>query len=177
MSDGRCINASARILVFALVLAASLAATSTRAESQAPANAQSSDSLFTTIARLDSAMFDAYNRCDLVTLATFFTEDLEFYHDQTGLSRGRQSLIDGVQKNICGKVRRDLVRGSLEVHPLKGYGAVETGEHMFCDPRVHPVCENATSGVAKFVTLWQLKDGTWNITRVISYDHVSSNKR
>jgi hypothetical protein len=118
-------------------------------------------------------MFDAYNRCDLVTLATFVTDDLEFYHDQTGLARGRQPLVDGVRKNICGKVRRDLIASSLEVHPLKGYGAVETGEHMFCDPRVHRVCEAATSGVAKFVMLWQLKDGTWSITRVISYDHVS----
>jgi len=29
------------------------------------------------------------------------------------------------------------------------------------------------SGVAKFVMLWQNKDGAWRITRVISYDHVS----
>ena len=119
-------------------------------------------------------MFDAYNRCDLVRLGSFFTEDLEFYHDQTGLARGRQSFIDAVRKNICGKVRRDLVRSSLEVFPLKGYGAVETGGHMFCDPRVHRVCDEETSGIAKFVILWQLKDGTWSIPRVISYNHVSS---
>jgi hypothetical protein len=73
--------------------------------------------------------------------------------------------------------RRDLVRGTLEVHTLKGYGAVETGEHLFCDPRVHRVCDETTSGIAKFVTLWQLKDDTWRITRVISYDHVSSHPR
>jgi hypothetical protein len=146
---------------------------SRRAWSQVPADPQSHDSLFRTIASLDSALFDAYNRCDLVRLGSFVAEDLEFYHDQTGLARGRQSLIDGVRENICGKVRRDLVRNSLEVHPLKGYGAVETGEHLFCDPRVHRVCENATSGIAKFVMLWQLKAGTWSITRVISYDHVS----
>jgi hypothetical protein len=146
---------------------------SRRAWSQVPADPPSNDSLFRTIASLDSALFDAYNRCDLVRLGSFVAEDLEFYHDQTGLARGRQSLIDGVRENICGKVRRDLVRNSLEVHPLKGYGAVETGEHLFCDPRVHRVCENATSGIAKFVMLWQFKDGMWSITRVISYDHVS----
>jgi hypothetical protein len=66
-----------------------------------------------------------------------------------------------------------LVRGSLEVYPLKGYGAVEIGGHMFCDPRVHRVCDETTSGIAKFVMLWQLKDGTWSIPRVISYNHVS----
>jgi hypothetical protein len=26
-------------------------------------------------------------------------------------------------------------------------------------------------GEAKFVMLWQYKDGAWKITRVISYDH------
>ena len=34
---------------------------------------------------------------------------------------------------------------------------------MFCDPRVHRVCDEQTSGIAKFVILWQLKDGTWSI--------------
>ena len=173
MGDGQRVKGRASTLVFALGLAACLAAMSSRAESQAPPNPQSSDSLFTTIARLDSTMFDAYNRCDLVRLGSFFTEDLEFYHDQTGLARGRQSFIDAVRQNICGKVRRDLVRGSLEIHPLKGYGAVETGGHMFCDPRVHRVCNEETSGIAKFVILWQLKDGSWTIPRVISYNHVS----
>ncbi|HEV7595883.1 MAG TPA: nuclear transport factor 2 family protein [Gemmatimonadaceae bacterium] len=167
------VGRTTRILVSGLGVAICAGSISGRAVSQAPASQQSSDSLFTTIARLDSAMFDAYNRCDLVRLGSFVTDDLEFYHDQTGLARGRQPLVDGVRKNICGKVRRDLIASSLEVHPLKGYGAVETGEHMFCDPRVHRVCEAATSGVAKFVVLWQLKDGTWSITRVISYDHVS----
>src|ERR1700730_9026264 len=125
MGDGQRVECRARTLVFTLGLAACLAAMSSRAESQASPVPQSSDSLFRTIASLDSALFDAYNRCDLVRLGSFVAEDLEFYHDQTGLARGRQSLIDGVRQNICGKVRRDLIRGSLEVHPLKGYGAVE----------------------------------------------------
>jgi hypothetical protein len=177
MGDVQRTKGTARILLSALVVATCLATTSSRAESQAPANPQSSDSLFTTIAHLDSALFDAYNRCDLVRLGSFVAKDLEFYHDQTGLARGRQSLIDGVRKNVCGRVRRDLVRGSLEVHPLKGYGAVETGDHLFCDPRVYRVCEDTTSGSAKFVMLWQLREGTWSVTRVISYDHVSSYHR
>jgi hypothetical protein len=177
MGGARHVNGAARIFLSVLGLATCSAAISSRAESQSPANPQSGDSLFKTIARLDSALFDAYNRCDLVRLGSFVAEDLEFYHDQTGLARGRQSLIDGVRQNVCGKVRRDLVPGSLEVHPLRGYGAVETGNHLFCDPRVHTVCNDTTSGSAKFVTLWQLKDGTWSVTRVISYDRVSSYQR
>lgn len=161
------------LLVPALLLAAAAAP----AEGQARADTATVDTLYRTIASLDSAMFDAYNRCDLERIGAYFTEDLEFYHDQTGLSRSRQSLVEGVKNNICGKVRRDLVPGTLEVYPLRGYGAVESGVHMFCDPAKYRRCEDATSGVAKFVMLWQNADGAWRITRVISYDHVSSHQR
>lgn len=134
-----------------------------------PAGAKA-DSLYRTIAALDDAMFDAYNKCDLNRLATFFVEDLEFYHDQSGLSRGRQALVDAVRQNICGKVRRDLVAESLEIYPLHGYGAVATGTHRFCDARKYTSCLTV-GGPAKFVTLWQQTDAGWKITRVISYDH------
>jgi hypothetical protein len=176
MGDGQSIKGSASILAFTLGIVACLAFGSSRAEAQAPPSAQSSDSLYRTIAGLDSALFDAYNKCDLVRLGSFVAEDLEFYHDQTGLARGRQPFIDAIRVNICGKVRRDLVKGSLGIYPLKTYGAVETGDHMFCDPRVHRVCDETISGIAKFVMLWEQKDGTWRITRVISYNHNSSHR-
>jgi ketosteroid isomerase-like protein len=142
---------------------------------QPPQSAAAHDELFRTIAALDGELFDAYNRCDLEKLASLLTEDLEFYHDQTGLSRGRQATVDAVKANICGKVRRDLVPGSLEVYPLKNYGAVEMGSHRFCDPKKTEKC-GEDSGIAKFVMLWQNNDGAWKITRVISYDHKSSGK-
>ena len=71
------------------------------------ANAQlpASDSLYQTISGLDTALFDAYNHCELDKLGSMVADDLEFYHDQTGLSVGKQSLIDGVKNNICGKVK------------------------------------------------------------------------
>jgi hypothetical protein len=124
--------------------------------------------LFRTVASLDRAVFDAYNTCDLEKFGAFFTDDLEFYHDQTGLTRSRQSLLEAVRNNICGKVRRELVSGTLEVYPMHGYGAVEIGVHRFHHPggeKTEPV------GEAKFVHLWQFADGAWRITRVISYDH------
>ena len=160
-------------LTRALCILTSLAAVTSIGHAQPQPSAAETDSLTRTIVALDSTLFDAYNRCDLVKLASFVTEDLEFYHDQTGLSRGRQSFIDAIRQNICGKVRRDPVLNTFEVHPLKGYGAVETGEHMFCDPRVHRVCTDETSGRAKFVMVWQLQNGKWVIPRVISYDHQS----
>ena len=128
----------------------------------------SSDDLYKTIAGLDTALFDAYNNCHLEKLGSMVSEDLEFYHDQTGLAVGRRPFVDAIKANICGKVHRELVAGSLEVYPLKGYGAVEMGVHRFTHPN-----DPTAHGEAKFVTLWQLKDGMWTVTRVISFDHHS----
>jgi hypothetical protein len=45
--------------------------------------------------------------------------------------------------------------------------ARELGMTRFLDPGVPewPV------GEAKFLHIWQLKDGSWKLTRVVSYDH------
>ena len=124
------------------------------------------DPLYKTVTSLDTALFDAYNHCDLATLGSLVTEDLEFYHDQTGLSVGRQTFLDAIKANICGKVHRELVSGTLEVYPLKGYGAVEIGVHRFTHPD-----DPTALGEARFITVWQLKDGVWRVARVISFDH------
>jgi hypothetical protein len=125
------------------------------------------DPLFATIQSLDTKLFDAYNHCDLTTLGAMVSDDLEFYHDQTGLSVGKAPFLAAIKQNICGKVQRTLLPDTLEVYPLKGYGAVEIGIHRFHHPG-HP--EDGV-GDAKFVTLWQNKDGAWKVTRVISYNH------
>jgi hypothetical protein len=135
-----------------------------------PARAQTTpapDPLFATIQSLDSKVFDAYNHCDLTSLASLVSEDLEFYHDKTGLARGRQSFIDSIRNNICGKVTRELVPGTLQVYPLAHYGAVEIGTHRFH----HPGQQHDDGGEAQFIMLWQNNGNAWQITRVISFDH------
>lgn len=123
-------------------------------------------SLFDTVQSLDTKLFDAYNHCDLTTVSSMVAEDLEFYHDVTGFSAGRQSLLDGLKENICGKVTRELVPGTLEVYPIAHYGAVEIGVHRFHHPG-----DPTNIGEAKFITLWQNEDGVWKITRALSFDH------
>jgi hypothetical protein len=44
---------------------------------------------------------------------------------------------------------------------------LEIGIHRFH----HPGRPEDGAGDAKFVTLWQNKDGAWKVTRVISYNH------
>jgi hypothetical protein len=105
--------------------------------------------------------------------ASFFVDDVEFYHDQGGVTLGKANLTESVKKNICGKVTRELVPGTLQIYCMKGYGAVEMGVHRFHHPG-----NEASEGVGegKFVHLWKYKDGAWRITRVISYDHHAAAK-
>jgi hypothetical protein len=125
------------------------------------------------IGSLDAALFDSYNRCDLEKFSSFFVEDVEFYHDQGGVTLGREKLTESIKNNICGKVTRELVPRTLQVHYMKGYGAVEIGVHRFHHPG-HEDTEGV--GEAQFIHLWQYKDGAWKITRVISYDHHAAAK-
>ena len=138
-----------------------------RAQQPVPAGEQAE--LTRTVTELDAKLFEAYNHCDLKTLGAMVSDDLEFYHDQTGLMVGKAAFLAAIQNNICGKVERVLVPGTLEVHRLKGYGAVEIGVHRF-----HRAGDaQDPGGEAKFVHVWQNKDGVWRVTRVISYDHES----
>src|SRR5246500_593254 len=131
------------------------------------------DQLFKTIQSLDTQLFDAYNHCDLTTLGSLVAENLEFYHDKTGLAIGRQVFVDAIKNNICGKVTRELVPGTLEVYPIADYGAVEIGVHRFHHPG-HEETEGV--GEAKFIHLWEQKDGGGKLTRVISFDHHGAGK-
>ena len=99
------------------------------------------------------------------------SEDLEFCHDKTGLAVGRQPFIAAIRTNICGKVHRELVPGTLEVYPLKDFGAVEIGVHRFTHPS-----DPTNLGEEKFVTIWKLENGSWKMTRAISFDHHPANK-
>jgi len=153
-----------RMLFLFPVLAVCIA----RADAQALESIKSQEELNQVVASLDTALFDSYNRCELEKFAAFFAGDVEFYHDQGGVTLGKGELTESVKKNICGKVTRELVPGSMQVYHMKGYGAVEMGVHRFH----HPGHEDTEPvGEGKFIHLWQYKDGTWKITRVISYDH------
>jgi hypothetical protein len=135
------------------------------APTEASANA---DPLFQTIAGQDARLFSAIDRCDMATVASMWAEDAEFYHDKTGLMTGRKNIVDSIRNNLCGKVKRQLVPGTLEIYPIQGYGAVEIGVHRFYHPGEK---DHDLVGEAKFIHLWRFRDSNWQITRVISFDH------
>lgn len=129
---------------------------------------KSQEDLDKAITALDAALFDSYNKCDLDKFKSFFVDDVEFYHDQGGVTLGSQKLTDSIKQNICGKTTRELVPGTLKIFYMKGYGAVEIGVHRFH----HPGHEDTEPvGEGRFINLWQYKDGAWKITRAISFDH------
>jgi len=131
---------------------------------------QEAKDLYDTIAYLDSVFFNAFNTRNADKLRTLLSENLEFYHDLGGVTNYSQN-IDAFKKNFEGerRVRRELVKGTLEIYPIKDYGAVETGTHRFyAAEKGQP---EMLSSEAKFVQVWQKKDGVWKITRIISYGH------
>ena len=143
---------------------------STLAKAQVPA---SPAVLYQQIARADSSLFAAFNRCDSVAYKPFFAPDLEFYHDLGGLAAGRQLEMQSFRE-MCARgshIRRELVKSTLEVHPLKGYGAVEIGVHRFYHTNKDQ--PEKLSGTYKFIHVWQRTVTGWRITRVISYGHES----
>jgi hypothetical protein len=157
-------------LILLTTLFLSFSCTPSKRASKSNPRESESNGLYNQIAHMDSVMFDAFNAHDLDKLKTTFSEDLEFYHDKGGLADYEQTMINFkslFEKNQHTGLRRDLVKGSLEVFPIKDYGAVETCLHRFC----HVENGKDDCGVFKNVMVWQNKNGVWKVTRVVSYDH------
>ncbi len=143
-----------------------------------PALAQNEkENLTGTILHEDGLFWDAYNRCDVEKMSQFFWPDIEFYHDKGGPTIGLPALVETLRKNLCGNpnfhLRREAIAETVKVFPLQKnnvtYGAVLSGEHYFyINDNGKPEYRD---GMAKFFHVWLLKDGTWKMARVVSYDH------
>ena len=126
--------------------------------------------LYNTILHMDSVCFDAFNARDLPKLKTVFADNVEFYHDLGGLANYDETMKNFEKLFVQSKgngLRRALVKESLEVYPIKDYGAIEVGIHRF----THVENGKEVVGLLKFLHVWQYKNNEWKITRVISYDH------
>ena len=133
----------------------------------------STERLHQEISELDQTIFNAYNTCNLTVFGTFFVEDLEFYHDKSGLISSRKTMLAALETALCGnsgiKTRRELIPESLKVYPLDNFGAIQVGEHYYYQSR-NGQPEKLVE-VAKFTHIWKRSDDSWKISRVLSYDH------
>jgi Domain of unknown function (DUF4440) len=137
-------------------------------KAQSNKRAELNEDLYREIAHMDSLLFNAFNKRDIDQFKLLFTGDLEFYHDKGGLTNYEYtitSLQNTAKQN--NQLNRKLVKGSLEVYPIPGYGAMEIGEHTFC----HLENGKQDCGTFKFVHIWQKKNDQWKISRVVSYGH------
>lgn len=157
------------LLTFFALLAAAFPKSLQAAEEQPRKDkAATSGELFETISRLDSAVFAAFNAHDVDLLMSMFTDDLEFYHDVGGLTDFPQTRENF--KTLFTRtpdIRRDLVKGSLEVYPIKDHGALAIGAHQFC----HQENGKDDCGTFKFAMVWRKSGERWKLARVISYAH------
>lgn len=129
-----------------------------------PSYSPPSSELHAQIVRMDSIFFDAYNHCKMEVIEQLFSEDIEFFHDKGGLSTSKKDIVNAIRNNICDKVQRELIPGTIEVYPIANYGAVQMGWHQFHnnqepDAKPHP---------SKFVTIWKKENDKWVMARVIS---------
>jgi hypothetical protein len=117
--------------------------------------------------------------CDAARFRTFITDDVEFYHDKAGFNVHKaQDFIDIFTKDCTRRQnprewrsRRELVPASLHVDPIPGWGAMQTGEHLFYEREGVNGAEKL-AGRARFAQVWVLgQDGQWRVSRVLSYDH------
>ncbi|MEM6264348.1 MAG: nuclear transport factor 2 family protein [Bacteroidota bacterium] len=119
------------------------------------------------IREMDSLLFDvAFNQCDLDLYKQIMSSEFEFYDDRTGLNTSRERDIQSFQDK-CAKsysVTRKLIE--TEIYPLKNFGAVQNGTHIF-------LVDGKAVEVARFTTVWEYVDGRWVVKRAISYDHRS----
>ncbi len=153
------------ILTFLITIALFLFSWITNAQAHEIPKYKASDvKLYNEIVKMDTKYFNAYNTCDMKTQADIYDDDLEFFHDKGGLSTSKSEILKSLEKNICNKVTRTLIKGSVEVYPIKDYGAIQIGYHKFFN-KEEP---NAKSIASKFIVIWKNKSNSWKITKVIS---------
>jgi len=115
----------------------------------------------------DGKFWEAYNQCNIDQMVSFLAEDLEFYHDKNGLTKGLNDFKKALTEGLCAngpQLKRQVKEGSVEVFPLKGVGAIISGEHYF-------YIGDRPNGLAKFTHVWNYENGLWKMSRVLSYDH------
>jgi hypothetical protein len=73
------------------------------------------DELYLEIVEMDRALFEAFNNRDLQKQETIFAQDIEFFHDQGGMSKYDQ-LIENTKRLFAqnNELKRTLVPSSLE---------------------------------------------------------------
>lgn len=131
------------------------------------------------IAARDAEFFRVFfEECDPARVRAMMADDIEMYHDTGGFVwRGAEGAVADYAKSceergkpVAWRSRRELVRVSLRVDPVPGYGAIEDGIHLFYERKGDG--PERLAGRARFTQLWALgADGAWRLARIFSFAH------
>ena len=151
-----------------LLLASCAASKNIQNQITAPDYIPADKLLYEKIIKQDSLLFVAFNAKNITDLKSFFTDKLEVYQDNTGLRNYDQTIeaFTGLFK-MEYTLTRTPINKSIEVYPIKNYGAIETGQHTFC----HTENNKLECATFKFVHIWEQKDGQWKLSKIITYGH------
>jgi hypothetical protein len=129
----------------------------------------------TQVRKVDEAFWNDFNFSPSATLTAYYASDVEFYHDLGGTLMGQDALakVNAGMDTTRNRGRRMLVPGTLRVLPMRRdgeiYGALVMGEHDFFSTEAGKIVKRTVR--SSFTHLMLLKDGTWKIARIYSYDH------
>lgn len=126
----------------------------------------------------DAELFELFFQgCDPARLRPMLADDVEFYHDKGGfVFRSAEAMVADYAKQCAERAKRDswqsrreLVTSSLIVDPVPGYGAMEAGDHLFYERKGDG--PERMAGRARFSMVWVWSEGSWKLSRVLSYSH------
>jgi len=130
------------------------------------------------VAAADAQFFRLFfEECDPAELAKFLTDDFEMYHDKGGVVATSAAAFVADYAKTCAarqqpdswRSRRELVKETLRVDPVPGFGAIEEGDHLFFERKGNGPEKEV--GRAHFAQLWKLDGAQWRLSRVFSYSH------
>ncbi|MFV3128470.1 nuclear transport factor 2 family protein [Niveispirillum sp. KHB5.9] len=130
------------------------------------------------IEKADTEFFKVFfEGCDPTRVAAMLMPDFEMYHDKGGeVARSAAPFVAEYQKGCeekkkpdAWRSRRELVAGTMTLHPIAGVGVIEQGDHVFYERKGDG--PEKLVGKARFTQLWRLEPDGWKLARVFSYDH------
>jgi len=136
------------------------------------------EALTSAIVARDAEFFELlFGGCDPERLGAMLTADFEMYHDRGGVVASDSAAFLADYRRSCEqrraldawRSRRELLRPTLNVHPVPGFGAIEDGEHQFYERRGDG--PERLVGHARFTQVWKLAPDGWRLSRVFSYAH------
>jgi hypothetical protein len=163
----------------ALALAVAFGTSAIVAPVLAKENAPAAD-LQAQLLAAETALYRAiFDDCDSDRVSKLVAPELEFFHDKGGqvAKSGAEfvKLISGSCANQRSgkevKTRREALPGAV-VYRMGTYGALVVGRHRFY--HLPDGKEPQATEHARFANLWRQEGDQWVLSRVFSFEHVSS---